>query len=173
MVQSCAQSSGQLRHFDFRRGRDSGFIAAFSVLVAGEVNFCLVPEVEFSLNAFLSELEQRMHQRGHAVIVVAEGAGQNMLESTGERDASGNIQYADIGMFFACTAEPGSHEMVGRFDDSRGVTLRETGRFEDELLLEQARLGSVRMGNWQLHSGEKEKQGERAHWLKNFILRMA
>ena len=78
-------------------GRDSGFIAAFSVLVDNQVNFCLIPEVPFTLDGLLSALKQRLEQRGHAVIVVAEGAGQELLEATGERDASGNIKYGDIG----------------------------------------------------------------------------
>jgi 6-phosphofructokinase 1 len=80
-------------------GRDSGFIAAYSVLVDSHVNFCLVPEVPFSLGRFLAELKQRIERRGHAVIVVAEGAGQDLFEATGERDASGNIKYGDIGIF--------------------------------------------------------------------------
>ena len=79
-------------------GRDSGFIAAFSALVDNEVNFCLIPEVPFTLDGFLSALKQRLEQRGHAVIVVAEGAGQELFEATGERDASGNIKYGDIGI---------------------------------------------------------------------------
>ncbi len=78
-------------------GRDSGFIAAFSALVNSQVNFCLVPEVPFSLDRFLDELRRRLDQKGHAVIVVAEGAGQNLCEATSERDASGNIKYGDIG----------------------------------------------------------------------------
>ena len=60
-------------------GRDSGFIAAFSVLADSQVNFCLVPEVPFTLERFLAELEQRLERRGHAVIVVAEGAGQDLM----------------------------------------------------------------------------------------------
>jgi 6-phosphofructokinase 1 len=79
-------------------GRDSGFIAAYSVLVDNQVNFCLVPEVPFTLDGFLSSLKQRLDRRGHAVIVIAEGAGQELFEATGERDASGNIKYGDIGI---------------------------------------------------------------------------
>jgi len=80
-------------------GRDSGFIAAFTAIVDGQVNFCLVPEVPFTLEGFLSALKERLERRKHAVVVVAEGAGQNLVETTGERDASGNIRYGDIGMF--------------------------------------------------------------------------
>jgi 6-phosphofructokinase 1 len=77
-------------------GRDSGFIAAYSVLVESQVNFCLIPEIPFK---FLAELKTRLERRGHAVIVVAEGAGQDLMEKTAERDASGNVKYGDIGTF--------------------------------------------------------------------------
>ncbi len=80
-------------------GRDSGFIAAYSVLVESQVNFCLIPEIPFKLEKFLAELKTRLERRGHAVIVVAEGAGQDLMEKTAERDASGNVKYGDIGTF--------------------------------------------------------------------------
>lgn len=80
-------------------GRDSGFIAAYSVLVDNQVNFCLVPEVPFSMEAFLEALKKRLEARHHAVIVVAEGAGQDLFKSTGEKDASGNVKYTDIGVY--------------------------------------------------------------------------
>lgn len=80
-------------------GRDSGFIAAYSVLVDGQVNFCLVPEVRFTLGRLLAELCRRLRERGHAVVVVAEGAGQDLVEGREERDASGNIRHRDIGVF--------------------------------------------------------------------------
>jgi 6-phosphofructokinase 1 len=80
-------------------GRDSGFIAAYSALVNSEVNFCLVPEVPFNLDKFLSALAQRLERRRHAVIVVAEGAGQDLMATSEERDASGNVKYGDIGLF--------------------------------------------------------------------------
>ena len=80
-------------------GRDSGFIAAYAVLADSSVNFCLVPEVPFRLEALLEALHERLKKRGHAVIVVAEGAGQDLLQKTAERDASGNIRHGDIGVF--------------------------------------------------------------------------
>jgi 6-phosphofructokinase 1 len=80
-------------------GRDSGFIATFAVLANSHVNFCLVPEVPFKLEGLLQALEERLAQRGHAVIVVAEGAGQDLLAQTAECDASGNVRYGDIGIF--------------------------------------------------------------------------
>jgi len=80
-------------------GRDSGFIAAYTVLVDGQVNFCLVPEVPFGLEAFLKALGERLKRRGHALVVVAEGAGQDLMAKTQARDASGNVRYGDVGSF--------------------------------------------------------------------------
>jgi 6-phosphofructokinase 1 len=79
-------------------GRDSGFIAAYAVLVEGHVNFCLIPEVPFSLERLLAELQRRIERRGHALIVVAEGAGHDLMPAAG-RDASGNVKFGDIGVF--------------------------------------------------------------------------
>ncbi|HHP7236095.1 MAG TPA: ATP-dependent 6-phosphofructokinase [Desulfobacterales bacterium] len=80
-------------------GRHSGFIAAISALANNDVNFCLIPEVRFSLPVFLEALQQRIETRGHAVVVVAEGAGQELLEEGGGTDASGNLRLGDIGVF--------------------------------------------------------------------------
>jgi len=80
-------------------GRDSGFIAAYASLIDSQVNFCLVPEVPFSLDGLLHSLEERLARRGHAVVVVAEGAAQELLAATAERDASGNVKYGDVGVF--------------------------------------------------------------------------
>ena len=94
-------------------GRDSGFIAAFSTLVEGQVNLCLVPEVPFTLPALLSTLEKRLERRGHAVIAVAEGAGQELMAATAERDASGNVKYGDIGTFLRDAIKEHFHK-IGR-----------------------------------------------------------
>jgi 6-phosphofructokinase 1 len=80
-------------------GRESGFIAVFATLANSEVNFCLIPEVSFSLAAFLKALEARLKSRGHALIVVGEGAGQYLMANRHEKDASGNVRFGDIGMF--------------------------------------------------------------------------
>jgi 6-phosphofructokinase 1 len=80
-------------------GRDSGFISAFASLATNHVNFCLVPEVKFTVEALLRALEERLKNRGHAVVVVAEGAGQDLLKTTGERDASGNVRFSDVGLY--------------------------------------------------------------------------
>ncbi|MBD3410522.1 MAG: ATP-dependent 6-phosphofructokinase [Ignavibacteriales bacterium] len=84
-------------------GRDSGFIAANAALSMQEVNFVLIPEIEFDLrgeNGFYAALKKRLDESGHAVVVVAEGAGQFLFEDQEvRRDASGNIKHNDIGMF--------------------------------------------------------------------------
>lgn len=83
-------------------GRESGFIATATALASHEANFCLIPEVPFDLNGpegFLASLEERIQERHHAVIIVAEGAGQNLLDTTDEKDASGNKKLGDIGVF--------------------------------------------------------------------------
>lgn len=84
-------------------GRDSGYIAASSAMAVAHVNYVLVPEVPFELHGekgLLAELKKRLNERGHAVIVVAEGAGQDLLaQGASQKDASGNILHKDIGLF--------------------------------------------------------------------------
>ena len=83
-------------------GRDSGFIAAFAALAVNTVNYVLIPEVPFQLegkHGLLACLEDRLARRGHAVVVVAEGAGQHLMQPQGGTDASGNLKYGDIGPF--------------------------------------------------------------------------
>jgi 6-phosphofructokinase 1 len=88
-------------------GRDSGFIASYATLAGNVVNFTLTPEVPFSLEdkgGFLSLLAERIKTRGHAVVVVAEGAGlEHITEGEVKHDASGNVMYSqmskDIGIF--------------------------------------------------------------------------
>ena len=82
-------------------GRDSGFIAAYAALATTVVNICLVPEVPFTLDGLFKALESRYNGgKTHAVVVVAEGAGQELFKGQPERrDASGNILKNDIGEF--------------------------------------------------------------------------
>jgi 6-phosphofructokinase 1 len=84
-------------------GRHAGFIAAAATVASQDVNFCLIPEQRFSMTGetgFLPSLQRRLEARRHAVIVVAEGAGQDLIP--GEplaTDASGNLKLRDIGRF--------------------------------------------------------------------------
>jgi len=86
-------------------GRDAGFIAAGAAVASQDVNFALVPEVPFELEGpggLLDLLRARLLSRNHAVIVVAEGAGQHLIgQREIRRDASGNILHEDIGPFLA------------------------------------------------------------------------
>ncbi|MDR2579971.1 MAG: ATP-dependent 6-phosphofructokinase [Fibromonadaceae bacterium] len=87
-------------------GRDSGFIAAHASLASSVTNFCLIPEVPLRLegpNGLFTALERRYfkHRKDHAVIVVAEGAGQDLFEKEASKDASGNVMKHDIGQFLA------------------------------------------------------------------------
>lgn len=84
-------------------GRQSGHIAVSTALAENDVNFVLIPEIPFSLDGkdgFLAVLEHRMRTRRHAVILVAEGAGQEFFGEKRHRgrDASGNIRLFDIGL---------------------------------------------------------------------------
>lgn len=86
-------------------GRESGFIAATASLAQGEANYVLIPEVDFDLEGeggLFRELEMRLKNRRHAVIVVAEGAGQKYFDGHPDAyDASGNRRLGDIGVYLA------------------------------------------------------------------------
>jgi 6-phosphofructokinase 1 len=92
-------------------GRLSGHIAAGATLAQGDVNFVLIPEVPFDLEGekgFYTALEKRLQKSGHCLILVAEGAGQDIIrkgDEAIERDASGNIRLLDIGMFLKSDIE--------------------------------------------------------------------
>jgi len=97
-------------------GRNAGFVTAHAALAAAEANFVLVPEVPFELdgpNGFLAALEERLASRGHALVVVAEGAGQDLVEGDGGKDASGNEKLGDIGIALK--------KRIGEYLTERGV----------------------------------------------------
>ncbi len=81
-------------------GRHAGFVTAGATVANQDVNFALIPEVPFKLESFLAALKERIVSKSHAVIAVAEGAGQDLLEADSTaRDASGNVKLKDIGPF--------------------------------------------------------------------------
>ncbi len=84
-------------------GRNAGFITAGASVISQEVDFTLIPEIPFPLEGpggFLEALADRIQRRDHAVVVVAEGAGQHLFDqSEMERDDSGNVRHKDIGRF--------------------------------------------------------------------------
>lgn len=79
-------------------GRESGFVAAYATLASSDVNLVLIPEVPFTMRGVLAFLEKRLKRKSHAVVLVAEGAGQNLVSEKGT-DASGNMKLGDIGGF--------------------------------------------------------------------------
>ncbi|RKX75222.1 MAG: ATP-dependent 6-phosphofructokinase [Spirochaetes bacterium] len=89
-------------------GRESGFIAAHTALATGDTNFVLIPEIPFDLygrNGLFRHLRKRLETRHHAVILVAEGAGQDLLKAEREKDESGNIRFGDIGLYLKTETE--------------------------------------------------------------------
>ncbi|BAT74744.1 hypothetical protein VIGAN_01249100 [Vigna angularis var. angularis] len=83
-------------------GRSSGFIAMQASLSSGQVDICLIPEVPFNFHGphgVLSHLKFLLETKGSAVVCVAEGAGQNLLQKTNATDASGNVVLGDIGVY--------------------------------------------------------------------------
>lgn len=105
-------------------GRESGFIAAHAALASNGADFVLVPEIPFDLdgpNGLLVHLDRTLQKQGYALIVAAEGAGQNFLERIGT-DAGGNKKLGDIGAFLrdkiiAHYAAPGSREVSLKYID--------------------------------------------------------
>jgi len=81
-------------------GRHSGFIASYAALANNDADYVLIPEVPFALDGFLPALRERVATRGHALVVVAEGAGQEYLRDAPLRvDASGNRKLGDFGLY--------------------------------------------------------------------------
>jgi len=81
-------------------GRHSGFIACYASLASEGVDVVLVPEIPVILDGergLLAHVLRLLDRQGHAVVVVAEGAGQELFPPSEERDASGNARLADIG----------------------------------------------------------------------------
>jgi len=123
-------------------GRHAGFIAAAATVASQDVNFTLIPEVPFKLDGesgFLNALRQRILERKHAVVVVAEGAGQDLLGASGaEHDASGNVKLKDIGVFLRerieayCKAE--GLPVVMRYFDPSYMIRSSSANAEDSIL---------------------------------------
>ena len=83
-------------------GRSAGFIAAHSTMSSSDVDLCLVPEVPIVLEGpkgCLPHLRRRVREQGYAVVVVAEGAGEELLGESAEVDAGGNKKLPPIGEF--------------------------------------------------------------------------
>lgn len=126
-------------------GRHAGFIAAAATVASQDVNFCFVPEVPFALEGekgFLAALERRLADRRHAVIVVAEGAGQDLIPGeTGQCDASGNVKLQDIGCFLrdaiAAHFKARKIEMTMRYFDPSYLIRGVAANTEDAVLCDR------------------------------------
>jgi 6-phosphofructokinase 1 len=140
-------------------GRHAGFIAAAATVASQDVNFCLVPEAQVSLSGpdgLLAALERRLAQKAHAVIVVAEGAGQELLGPEGEKDASGNAKLRDIGLFLrdritAHFADQKRELTLRYFDPSYQIRARPANS-EDAVLCD-------RLGRYAVHAAMAGKTG--------------
>ncbi|HEX4339686.1 MAG TPA: ATP-dependent 6-phosphofructokinase [Polyangiaceae bacterium] len=104
-------------------GRHSGFIACHASIASTDVDAVLIPEVPIKLEGpggLFAFLERRLASGLHALIVVAEGAGQDLCaEGSGAMtDRSGNVKLRDIGVVLR-------DSIVEHFREKRGdVTLR-------------------------------------------------
>jgi 6-phosphofructokinase 1 len=140
-------------------GRHAGFIAAAATVASQDVNFCLVPEQPFRLEGpagLLAALERRLAKKSHAVVVVAEGAGQDLLGASGEKDASGNVKLQDIGHFLrdAFTRHFAARgvEMTLRYFDPSYLLRGSRANTEDALLCD-------RMARHAVHAAMAGKTG--------------
>lgn len=140
-------------------GRHAGFIAAAATVASQDVNFCLVPEVPFVLQGpggLLAALERRLEKKNHAVVIVAEGAGQELLGAGGAKDASGNVKLQDIGHFLrdSFNAHFKAHgiEMTMRYFDPSYQIRGCPANTEDALLCD-------RLGRHAVHAAMAGKTG--------------
>ncbi|KAM7277212.1 hypothetical protein ACFE04_019078 [Oxalis oulophora] len=107
-------------------GRYSGFIAMYATLASRDVDCCLIPESPFFLEGpggLYEFIEKRLKESGHMVIVLAEGAGQELLAETQEsektptlKDASGNKLLQDVGLWI-------SHRIKDHFSCKKKMTI--------------------------------------------------
>jgi len=140
-------------------GRHAGFIAAAAAVASQDVNFCLVPEQPFALDGphgLLAAVEKRLVDWGHAVIVVAEGAGQELLGQSGEMDASGNTKLEDIGYFLRdrlrAHFKSRGREMIMRYFDPSYQIRGCPANTEDALICD-------RMGRHAVHAAMSGRTG--------------
>ncbi|XP_068637877.1 ATP-dependent 6-phosphofructokinase 2-like [Aristolochia californica] len=87
-------------------GRSTGHLALHATLSSRDVDCCLIPEINFYLEGkggLFEFLYQRLKKNGHAVLVVAEGAGQDLIPRDAaqkeEKDESGNPLFLDVGVW--------------------------------------------------------------------------
>eukprot|EP00743_Colponemidia_sp_Colp-15_P005784 GILK01006216.1.p1 GENE.GILK01006216.1~~GILK01006216.1.p1 ORF type:complete len:512 (-),score=66.49 GILK01006216.1:125-1594(-) len=102
-------------------GRSAGFIAMLASLASREVDICLIPEINWQINGpdgLLEYVKRMLPVRKHAVIVVAEGAGQGLVDERLDNrgvDASGNVKFADIGRYV--------YDRINQFSKENGLDI--------------------------------------------------
>lgn len=97
----------------------AGFIAMYATLASRDVDCCLIPESPFYLEGkggLFEYVEKRLKENGHMVIVIAEGAGQELLTVKNERDASGNKLLQDVGLWISQKIKVDLHQAVHYYD---------------------------------------------------------
>lgn len=134
-------------------GRHSGFIAAMAAVANGDANFVLIPEIPFDMEGecgFLKMLGKRLEERKHALVVVAEGAGQDLLEkdtASKKRDASGNVVLGDIGVYLrdsiASAFSSGWNAAIVKYIDPSYVIRSSPANAEDSIFCAQLAQNAV------------------------------
>jgi 6-phosphofructokinase 1 len=153
-------------------GRDAGFIAAGAALASQDANFVLIPEVPFHLdgeNGFLAALERRLATREHALVVVAEGAGQDLLKraQAGETDASGNLLHQDVGLFL--------RDEIKRYFKAKGIEIN-LKYFDPSYSIRSVpanssdRILSDQMARMAVHAGMAGKTGVMIGYVHNELV---
>lgn len=120
-------------------GRHAGFVAAGATISSQDVNFCLLPEASFKLDGFLAALKERIIDRSHALVVVAEGAGQDLFDADElKKDDSGNVKSKDIGLFLKDAIEKyfksENIPIVMRYIDPSYIVRSSAANSEDAIL---------------------------------------
>jgi 6-phosphofructokinase 1 len=150
-------------------GRHSGFIAANATLATGSVNICLVPEVSFTLEEIFAKIDKRLETKPYLTIVVAEGAGQDLLQrGHSEHDASGNVKLKDIGLFLK--------EKIEQYLKEKGV--EHTIKYIDPSYMIRSRVANasdasfcLQLGKYAVHAGMAGKTNILiGHWNQHFTL---
>ena len=123
-------------------GRESGFIAAFASITNGDVNFCLIPEMRFSMEKLLEALKERLESRRHAVLVVGEGAGQDLIAATGTPLPQSFVRWVIRHEWVATLDDLIERRLMLLYDPHvSGATLEELAR----LLVESGRLAAANL----------------------------
>eukprot|EP00897_Mesotaenium_endlicherianum_P010169 jgi/Mesen1/9180/ME000591S08504 len=106
-------------------GRYSGYIALHATLASRDVDLCLIPEVPFYTEGeggLFEFVRKRLRENGHMVIILAEGAGQELIaqgldRSQLSKDASGNPLLLDVGLWM-------SQQLRNHFQGADAVNLK-------------------------------------------------